>query len=83
MTLIAQRSKAKKANFLFQIQTLEKLANFIPKGERSRFVDRAVDEALVDFGRQKGMEYMERARKEDYFRATPEEIRNGREYGRS
>lgn len=74
--------KAKKANFLFRIETLEKLSNFILEGERSRFVDRAVDEALVDFGRQKAMEAMERVRKEDHFRATPEEIRKGREYGR-
>ncbi len=74
--------KVKKANFMFRIATLEKLNGFIPNGERSKFVNQAVDEALIDFGRKIAAERMDKFRKEAHWHMTDAEIRKAREYGR-
>lgn len=76
------QSKVKKANFMFRFITLEKLAKWIPEGERSKFVDNAVDEAVAGFARRKAIEFMDKFSSEAHFHMTDEEIRKAREYGR-
>lgn len=56
-------SKRKKVNFMVDHDITQRLEQLVPVGERSDFVNKAMDEALVLYGRRKAFEFFETFRK--------------------
>lgn len=67
---------------MVQKDLLEAMKFFIPKGERSDFVNGALEEQLKDFARKKASEDMDQLRKRAKIRLTTEEIIRLKNYGR-
>ena len=57
------RTKRKKVNFMVDLIVLDGLKNVVPEGQRSDFVNHALSEALVQFGREQAVENMKKIQK--------------------
>ena len=69
-TAVAQR---KRVNFMINTKLLEELAGMVHAGERSDFVNEALEEKIVNWGRRKALELMnESIKKEKKFHTTEE-----------
>lgn len=55
---------------------------FVPAGERSNFVNRALEDALDQEARQRAIDSMNEFRKTVGLKMTDAQIRKAREYGR-
>ena len=71
-----------KVNFMISKPVLLNLKSLIPAGERSDFVDDALDAALLQFQRKKAIEGMDAFRKKYKLTMTTAEILRLRNYGR-
>lgn len=56
-------TKRKKVNFMIDEDLIDRLETLIPSGERSDFLNEAMNEALTDYGRKKAFEFFEDFRK--------------------
>ena len=77
-----KEQKRHKVNFMMNEQVLVQLKECLPAGERSDFVNHAVEEALLDLGRKKAAEAMDAFRKEGKWKITTEEFIRLKNYGR-
>lgn len=80
--LESKKTARKKVNFMVDLNILEGMKFFVPAGERSDFVNKALQASLKDFARKKASEAMDEIRKKWNLKITNEEIRKYREYGR-
>ena len=55
-------------------ELLAEVRIFIPEGERSNFVNKAISDALVDYKRQKAFDDMAKLRKETKLSMTTKEF---------
>ncbi len=76
------QSPRKKVNFMIDEGILARMKEWIPEGERSNFVNGALEEAVKDIFRKEASEFMDKVRKEGHFKMTDAQIRKAREYGR-
>lgn len=67
-------AKRKRVNFMIQMQILQELESLIPNGDRSAFVNEAIECKLVDWGRAKTFEEMEKSIKKQKKVHTTKEI---------
>lgn len=56
-------NKRRKVNFMVDEVILERLEALVPSGERSDFVNNAVEEAIKSYGRNKAFEFLEKFKK--------------------
>lgn len=75
-------SERRKVNFMISKEVLQHLHQVIPSGERSNFVNKALEEALIQFARRKACEEMDSLRKEWKLKITNEELISLKNYGR-
>lgn len=81
-TASTKPAKRKKVNFMIGEDVLVKMQMWIPAGERSDFVNSAIDDAMVKFCRKKAMDAMDEFREKNKWKMTDEQIRKARKYGR-
>ncbi|MBI2634523.1 hypothetical protein HYW82_02540 [Candidatus Peregrinibacteria bacterium] len=82
---MAHTADRKKVNFMIDRCILVKMEKLIPPGQRSDFVNKALDEAIVQFGRRKASEGMDKLAKElaaEGFTMSTEEFIRLKNYGR-
>ena len=70
--LLAQ--KRKKVNFMVDEEIIERLEQLIPSGERSDFMNEAMNEKLKQFGRDKAFKFFEEFRKKQKKAWSTDEI---------
>lgn len=63
-------------------EILKSLHQVIPAGQRSDFVNEALEDALIDYSRKKAFEKLEKFRKENGIFLSTEEIIKLKNYGR-
>lgn len=80
--LMAKKEKRKKTNFMVNEDLLVEIKQYIPDGERSDFVNEALEGAIELFRRKKAVEEMDRIRNEDPVKITTEEFIRLKNYGR-
>ena len=79
---MVKKMDRKKVNFMLTKDIRIQLNQLIPAGERSDFINQALQKALVKYSRQKAMEAIEKFRKENKISITTEEIIKLKNYGR-
>lgn len=67
-------SQRKRANFMIDTPLLEQMEILIPAGERSDFVNEALEEKMIDLSRTKALARMEESIKKQKKVHTTEEI---------
>ncbi len=72
----------KKVNFMVNQETLSALKEWIPAGDRSNFVNGALEDAVRRYKRQKASDMMDELRKKANLRLTTAEIIKLKNYGR-
>ena len=78
-TSIEQR---KKVNFMISVKVLHAMQKLVPAGERSDFVNKAIDDAMLYRGRKKAAEMMDEMREKLKLKITDAQVRKLRAYGR-
>lgn len=78
----APKAARKKVNFMINQEILEALKTWIPAGDRSDFVNGALEEAVRRYTRQKASDMMDELRKKANLRLTTAEIIKLKNYGR-
>lgn len=73
----------KKINFMINKEISVKIQEAIPKGQRSDFVNKTLEEALLRQNRQKAGKEMDKLREQNKIKLTTEEIIKLKNYGRS
>jgi len=71
-----------KVNFMISKDVLAELKEWIPAGERSDFVNEALEEAVLDFQRRKASASMDAFREKNKLSMTTAEIIRLKNYGR-
>lgn len=56
-------AKRKKINFMISEETFENLEKLIPGGQRSDFINAAIEEMLIKQGREKAIDFFEEFKK--------------------
>ncbi len=56
-------NKRQRSNFTIKISVLEELESLVPSGQRSEFVNNAIEEAMKDFARKKALESIKKLKK--------------------
>lgn len=67
-------SQRKRTNFMINLPLLEQMEILIPSGERSDFVNEALEEKMIDLSRAKALERMEDSIKKQKKVHTTKEI---------
>lgn len=75
-------SQRKKMNFMVDRKIVIELQEWIPQGERSDFVNKALQEAMLCYKRIKAGEKMETLRKKAKIRLSTAEIIKLKNHGR-
>ena len=75
--------KRKKTNFMIGHDILVEISKWIPAGERSNFVNGALEAALLRYRREKAFQAMDALREKAKIKTTDEEIIRLKNYGRS
>lgn len=75
-------SQRKKINFMVDRKIVIELQEWIPQGERSDFVNKALQEAMLRYKRIKASEKMETLRKKAKIRLSTVEIIKLKNHGR-
>ena len=75
-------SERKKVNFMVNKELLYKIQAIIPAGERSDFVNQALDDAIVKYGRIKASRAMDEFAKSHKISMSTEEFIKLKNYGR-
>lgn len=79
---VATKSRRKKVNFMIEQKLFEDLESLIPAGERSDFMNDALEEAIIDFSRKKASKWMEEFKEKNKIKMTTKEILKTIRYGR-
>ena len=74
--------KRHKINFMVSNQIIIEMENLIPKGQRSDFVNKALQKELRNLGREKAIEEMDKMAKKIKLKTTTKEIIKLKNYGR-
>lgn len=72
----------KRVNFTISISVIHELESLIPAGDRSDFVNNAIEEALIQYGRERAAKALKQARKKLKLNLSTEEILKDIRYGR-
>lgn len=75
-------SQRKKINFMVDRKIVIELQEWIPQGERSDFVNKALQEAMLRYKRVKAGEKMDELREKSKIRLSTAEIIKLKNYGR-
>ena len=67
-------TKRRKVNFMVDENIMERLEQYIPQGERSDFVNHAMNQKLQEYGRKKAFEFIEEFKKTQTKTWTSEKI---------
>ncbi len=67
-------TKRKKVNFMVDEGILERVEAIIPSGERSDFVNHAMEQALIVYGRKKAFEFFQELPKKGKKKWTSDNI---------
>lgn len=59
----SEKKSRKKVNYMMKNELLEKIEQFIPAGERSDFINEAVEEKIKDFMQKKAFEFFDEFQK--------------------
>lgn len=70
----AASTKRKRVNFMIDQNLVEEMASLIPSGERSDFVNEALENALTIWSRKKAFELIDEAKKRDTKSYTTDQI---------
>ncbi len=73
---ILHAAKRKRINFMIDQNLMEEMASLIPSGERSDFVNEALENALIIWSRKKAFELIDEANKTHPLKTSTEEILN-------
>lgn len=76
------KSARKKVNFMVNESLLVELNIYIPAGERSDFVNQAIEESIAQYKNRKAFEGMEKLRKKYHIHLSTKEIIKAKNYGR-
>jgi len=76
------KSARKKVNFMVNESLLVELNVYIPAGERSDFVNQAIEESIARYKMKKAFEGMDKLRKKYHIRLSTKEIIKAKNYGR-
>lgn len=82
MFTVQKAKKRKKVNFMIDENILTMIQHWIPAGDRSDFVNGALDEALQDIAKREASDWMDKFRKKAKWHMTDAEIRKAINYGR-
>jgi len=80
---VIERPTREKMNFMLDGTVIQELKMTIPDGQRSDFVNEAVQRALDAFGKKKALEGFEKLRKKMKLRIPIAEIIKAKNYGRT
>ncbi|MFA5854748.1 MAG: hypothetical protein WC846_00435 [Candidatus Gracilibacteria bacterium] len=80
---VIERPTREKMNFMLDGTVIRELKMTIPDGQRSDFVNEAVQRALDAFGKKKALEGFEKLRKKMKLRIPIAEIIKAKNYGRA
>lgn len=72
----------KRVNFTIDISLLNELNQLVAEGERSEFINSALEEKLTDYGRRKAAVMMEAAKKKLKLKVSTDQILKEIRYGR-
>lgn len=72
----AASTKRKRINFMIDQNLVEEMTSLIPSGERSDFVNEALENALTIWSRKKAFELIDEANKTHPLKTSTEEILN-------
>lgn len=75
--------KRKKVNFMIDESLFIEFTHWVPAGERSDFMNFALQDAVSQAKREKAMQMMDKVREEGRWKLTPAKIRQIRDYGRA
>ena len=78
----AKKEERKKTNFMVSKSLLVEIKQYVPEGQRSDFVNEALEEAVSLFKRKKACEEMEKLRQEMGVTMPTEEFIKLKNYGR-
>ena len=79
---LTKKGKRKKTNFMVDEKLLFEIKQYIPDGERSNFVNEALEDAIDLFRRRKAVEGMEELRQKMQVKMSTEEFIELKNYGR-
>ncbi len=77
-----KENKREKINFMLNKGVLIELKHWIPAGDRSNFVNGALEKAILQFKREKAFKAMDELREKAKIRMTDAEIIRFKNYGR-
>lgn len=76
------RSNRQKINFMVDKDLIIEIKTFVPEGERSNFVNNALEEALDVFKRKRASEEMDKLRESLNIKMSTKEMLKLKNYGR-
>lgn len=79
---VSQAGSRIKVNFMIDAQLTQALNHYVPNGEKSDFVNKAIEGALRDKARRMASDAMDEFRKSSSFHMTDKEIHKEITYGR-
>lgn len=79
---MAQTKNRKKVNFMIDKNILVRIEELLPAGKRSDFVNEALNESIIQYGRKKASEAMDEWASRNKLRLTTAEIIKLKNYGR-
>lgn len=79
---MATTTDRKKVNYMIDRDVFNKIEQYVPAGKRSDFVNEALNEAIIQYGRRKASEEMDKLRKKAKISMTTEEFIKLKNYGR-
>lgn len=72
----------KRMNFMIDVKLVKELEEVIPAGERSNFINGALNEAITQLSRQKAIEGLKKIRESNKVKLSNKEILELINYGR-
>lgn len=78
----APKSTRKKVNFMINQEILEMLKKWIPAGDRSDFVNGALEEAVRRYRREKAFQLIDELREKSKLKMSTSEMIKLKNYGR-
>lgn len=79
---MAQTKNRKKVNFMIDKNILVRIVELLPAGKRSDFVNEALTDAIIHYGRKRASDEMDKLREKMKLRMTTKEIIKLKNYGR-
>lgn len=74
-------AKRKRVNFMVEVHLLEDLQALVSSGERSNFVNEALEESLIRFSREKAVKESAKLRKKFSIKMSEAKLKKELRYG--